>query len=75
VKLQEPERSCQCGKSTGNLKPDGLHATIRGRGAVCLGLENTSLTQAVLDQPFSGKGKEFTAFVIPVNSDRVEVVP
>lgn len=55
---------CNCGASRGWYEKDGLHATIRGK-AIPLGFANSSLLEAVIDQPEEGTGKVFTAFVIP----------
>lgn len=55
---------CGCGKSSGIVSQDGLHATISGN-AVPLGIHNREFMQALRQRPASGMGKEFLAFVIP----------
>ena len=57
-------RSCLCDSSWGNYEADGLHATYGG-DAIPLGIENRSFFNAVNNQPESGMGGEFEAFVIP----------
>jgi len=54
---------CECGASAGNYT-DNLNAVTYGK-AIPIGFLNHSFVQAVLNQPESGMGKEFTAFVIP----------
>jgi len=73
VALRRQERSCICGKSKGAYCPDGLHATINGP-AIPLGFANPSFIQALRNQPETGIGKEFTAFVIQKICDTVEVI-
>ncbi len=73
VALRRQERSCFCGKSKGLYGPDGLHATISGP-AIPLGFTNQSFRHALMNQPETGLGKEFTAFVIQKVCDTVEIV-
>jgi hypothetical protein len=46
-------------------KLNGVNAEYWGEHAVTLGFANVSLGRAILNQPESGKGREFKAFVIP----------
>ena len=63
VRLIDKKRKCQCGKCWG-MYEDEIFATYHGP-AVPLGFNNTSLVWAINNQPVSGKGKMFEAFVIP----------
>lgn len=63
-------RTCHCGKSSGQCDKDGLHVTITGQ-AIPLGMDNTSLLNALESRPKSGKGSAFDAFVIPVHCETV----
>lgn len=63
-------RRCECGRSWGYYRPDGLNAEIGG-DAIPLGFVNASLAEAVRNRPESGKGERFTAFVIPRSAPRV----
>jgi hypothetical protein len=58
------ERSCQCGKVKGRYL-NHLHAEYSGESAYPIGFDNHTLAAAISTQPQSGKGKEFTAFIIP----------
>ena len=62
VKLHEQITVCVCGKSWGRYT-NGLHARYSG-DAVPLGLSNVSLVKAINNQPESGDGECFEAFVI-----------
>jgi hypothetical protein len=64
VRLQSVKRVCKCGKSGGRYT-DGINAVYFGENAVPLGFSNSSLVNAVVNQPNNGSGKEFIAFVIP----------
>ena len=63
VKLRRQLTVCQCGKSYGRYT-DGLFAVYSG-DAVPLGFANLSLVLAINNQPESGDGERFEAFVIP----------
>jgi hypothetical protein len=63
VKCQKSGRTCQCGASGGRYT-DSLNAIYWGE-AVPLGLANSSFVQALRQQPESGMGSRFEAFVIP----------
>lgn len=67
VALDKTERTCKCGRSKGKYFSDGLNAEILGVYAVAIGFENHSFADAVRNEPESGMGIEFTAFVIPRN--------
>jgi len=56
-------KTCSCKASGGFYHEDGLHAEYFG--GISLGFENVSFLEAVQRQPKKGRGKKFTAFVIP----------
>lgn len=60
--LKHAVKTCGCGKTRGHYTDD-LNAVYDG--GVPLGFANSSFLKAVLQQPDEGRGKEFTAFVIP----------
>jgi hypothetical protein len=64
--ITEAERHCFCGKSSGRYEKNGLDAWYKGDFAIPLGIANSSLTNAVDSQPYTGAGKYFEAFVIPI---------
>lgn len=65
VKLRtEAVRMCFCGLSWGRYDPDGISGEIGGK-AIPLGFANPSFANALRNQPDSGAGREFAAFVIP----------
>jgi hypothetical protein len=68
-KLGQVERHCLCGKTRGSYLADGLHATYHGNFAVPLGFANSSFRAAIENQPESGMGRVFEAFVIPHQCD------
>lgn len=61
--MQDEERSCKCGKCSGQYI-DNLYAWYKGKYAIPIGFANSSLVNAVRNQPQTTWGKEFTAFVI-----------
>lgn len=63
VKLHKTTTVCKCGWCYGAYLND-LHA-FYSRAAIPLGIINSSLVNAIKNQPESGNGREFTAFVIP----------
>lgn len=65
IKLDYITRWCKCRKVGGRYNADGYHAKYWGEFAVPLGFANSSLVQAILDQPEEGMGERFEAFVIP----------
>jgi len=62
--MSEP-RYCKCGRSGGFYEADGLHAHYWGIYAMPLGFANPSLRLALDKQPTEGRGRDFSAFVIP----------
>lgn len=60
--LKREVKTCGCGKTRGQYTDD-LNAVYSG--GIPLGFANSTFLEAVLRQPESGMGKEFTAFVIP----------
>lgn len=72
VKLGYVPRKCWCGSSSGQYQRDGLHAVIKGP-CVPLGISNESLKEAIRWRSDSGRGTEFTAFVIPFKCETVRV--
>jgi hypothetical protein len=55
-------KSCRCGKARGVYVNDVDAVYSDG---VPLGFANSSFLKAVIEPPKIGRGKEFTAFVIP----------
>ena len=64
--LSKNKKVCDCGKSSGFYKQDGLNAEFQGP-AVPIGFANSSFRNALKNQPTYGQGQEFIAFVIPEN--------
>jgi len=60
----ERERICQCGKTRGQYHDDDWNAWYKGKEAIPLGFANSTFVSALANQPETGWGKEFTAFVI-----------
>lgn len=58
------EKSCSCGKAKGRYV-DELNAVYSG--GIPIGFANSTFIRAVVNQPKSGMGKEFVAFVIPAD--------
>ena len=63
VKGSYSPRECACGAS-GILYLDDLRAFYWGK-AVPIGFDNSTLLKAIQQQPTTGAGQHFTAFVIP----------
>ena len=59
----EAERTCDCGRSWGRLRPDGVRAVIGGQ-AVPLAIIEGSLVEAVNNRPTGGMGEPFMAYVL-----------
>ena len=59
--IKEVEKTCTCGLTRGHYV-DNLNAIYSG--GIPLGFANSTFLKAVREQPQSGRGKEFTAFVI-----------
>jgi len=70
---QETKRFCDCGGSWGQYQDD-LNATYGG-GAIPLGIANSTLADAINNQPDSGWGRNFTAFVVPKHCPTFEKEP
>jgi len=62
---QKEQRQCVCGLCTGFYHENGINAEYRGDSAIPIGFANSSLMQAIKNQPQDGRGEKFTAFVIP----------
>lgn len=60
--LTYDEKKCGCGKTSGKYV-DKLNATYSG-SAIPLGFNNRSLIDSVVEYHKTGKGIDFTAFVI-----------
>lgn len=54
---------CHCGSCTGHYT-DRINVVLTGP-ATPIGINNRSFLNALAQQPDSGQGREFTAFVIP----------
>lgn len=70
--LSRDPRTCECGASSGAYESDGWHAWVTGP-VTPLGFENGSFDAALLNQPGSGEGKRFDAFVIPKECETVKI--
>ena len=67
-KLSDHEtRHCKCRATWGKYLSDKYTAEYYGEYAIPLGFANSSLREALANQPLEGDGKVFTAFVIPQN--------
>jgi hypothetical protein len=64
IRLIDEERKCRCGNVSGRYL-DEIHAEYSGEYAVPIGFANSTLVHAVHNQPESGIGETFEAFVIP----------
>ncbi|MFD1606465.1 MAG: hypothetical protein ABF649_17660 [Bacillus sp. (in: firmicutes)] len=62
--LASQERICECNATKGRYI-DEINAVYSGEFVVPLGFTNTSLLNAIKNQPQTGLGELFTAFVIP----------
>ena len=62
-KVTETEKKCKC-ELCSAISLDGTNSLYKGP-AVPIGFNNTSLVLAIQNQPESGQGEEFIAFVIP----------
>jgi len=69
--IQAEERSCKCGECKGQYT-DELYAWYSGKSAIPLGFANSSLVEAIHNQPEKDWGKEFTAFVIQKDCNTFE---
>ena len=73
VRLTFDKKFCDCKKCFGYYEPDGLHAVI-SEYSIPLGIQNVSLYFSLANQPESGLGKRFEAFVIPKQCDTIKVI-
>jgi len=62
--VSEHRRECRCGRC-GGFYTDEVNAVYWGDEAVPMGFSNPSLVYAIKNQPPFGRGKPFTAFIIP----------
>lgn len=62
--LRPKEKVCGCGETKGRYLEDGIYAVYSG-DCTPLGFANGSFVAALIDRPESGKGTQFTAFVMP----------
>lgn len=67
-KIESETRKCKCGYSVGRYT-DNINAIYYGNYAKPLGIVNSSLVEAVHNQPKEGLGERFVAFVIPKECD------
>jgi hypothetical protein len=74
VLLAKVPRHCKCKKSGGKYHADGLQAEYWGE-AIPIGFKNSSLVEAVCNQPESGMGERFEAFVIPKECPTMKKIP
>lgn len=73
-KLDFEPRQCKCGEVSGHYTEDGLMAYYSGDAAVPLGFANSSLGLAIINQPETGLGECFEAFIISKNCSTFEKV-
>lgn len=59
------ERKCFCGTCSIIGLSDNITIKYSGESAIIIGFNNSSLVNAVRNQPENGMGKDFIAFVIP----------
>ena len=62
---------CQCGSCAITAQHDNITVSYSGEKAIIIGIHNSSFIHAVANQPESGMGKEFVAFVIPKQCESV----
>ena len=73
IRLIDTKRTCRCGKVSGKYI-DNIHVVYSGDNAVPIGFANSTLRNAVLNQPIQGMGKEFIAFVMPKITKNIKKV-
>lgn len=73
VRLIQEKRVCKCGK-VGGKYIDDLNAVYFGEMAIPIGFANSTLVQAVHNQPKNGMGENFIAFVIPKISSTYKLI-
>ena len=69
VRLKRGTSRCMCGKSWGRYVND-IDAEVNSE-AIPLGFDNASLVKAIKNRPMTGRGYQFTAFVIPFHCPTV----
>ena len=67
-------RECKCGKVGGKYINE-LNAVYFGKEGVPIGFKNSTLANAIYNQPEKGLGKEFIAFVIPKICPTIKLIP
>jgi len=71
----ETPRWCQC-KAVGGVYVDGVNAKVWGERAYVIGFLNSSLARAIKHRPDrADQGERFEAFVIPRESESIQMVP
>lgn len=60
-------RHCICGTTCGMYLEDGHHAEDHSSHAVPIGFKNSEFLDAIRNQPETGPGKTFAAFVVEKN--------
>jgi hypothetical protein len=63
-KLNYEIKYCKCGKCWGYYEPDGINAVISDQ-SYPVGIHNQEFINAISNQPKTGTGYSFKAFVIP----------
>jgi len=63
LKLQLGRRTCECGDSRGKYLADGDSAEISGPNATVIAIDNVTLAEAITNQPQTGRGTDFKAWV------------
>ena len=66
VRLFKKRRRCKCGRVAG-LYTDDDNVIYMGDKAIPISIDNTSLLQAIIEQPNEGEGKDFQATIPPIN--------
>jgi hypothetical protein len=72
VALSRTHRQCECGGAGGHYLRNEVDAIIYGEKVIPIGFEAHSYTMALISQPETGLGREFTAFVIPKHTRSIE---
>jgi hypothetical protein len=75
LKLLPQERTCRCGHVSGRYDPMTHHATVVGRHAEVVGLDNREFLQALksadLEPTVFGVGPDVRSWLYPHNYDKV----
>jgi hypothetical protein len=67
-------KTCLCGETKGYYDEDGINATYSGENSYPIGIDNITFRIALVQQPESGRGWKFDAFVIPKDCPTFEKV-